>query len=208
MSGAVIHLPRPILSPALRARVEQTIDWLVGLLDAVETPDDLEPSLGAPEQHTASIFFRDDTWHTLPPDQTRWAGGGTDEREGDFADAADDREGGDVLDDGEETLGWCENVGQGRLGPNTAEGDSTAPERHGEGFVRCGRDDYEPWLGAPETTHYGQTESQEFTWSLLGGANGSHDFEHDPAECGIADDDGLNEQITIFGGNIGDIHAI
>ena len=57
--------------------------------------------------------------------------------------------------------------------------------------MRSGR----AWLGAPETTHYGQTASQEFTWSLLGGVNGSHDFEHDPAESGIADNDGLNEQM-------------
>lgn len=104
--GTVTYLPRPVLSPDLRARVEQTIDWLVGLLDAVETPDDNE----AENEH-----------------------------------GSDD-------DAGEETLGWPAHMKQSDLGPNTADGDHTAPERHGGGFVRCMADDIEPSLGAPEQT--------------------------------------------------------
>ena len=52
----------------------------------------------------------------------------------------------------------------------------------------------EPWLGAPATTNYGQTADQRFTWSSLGGVVGTCGYEHDPAESGIADYDGLDEQ--------------
>lgn len=56
---------------------------------------------------------------------------------------------------GEETLGWSANVGQLALGETTADGDNTAPERHGRGFVRCGEDDREPSLGAPNPGLFG-----------------------------------------------------
>ncbi len=49
--------------------------------------------------------------------------------------------------DDEEALGWTAGMSQAKLGPNTPEGDSTAPERHGMGFVRCGPDDCEPEAG-------------------------------------------------------------
>ena len=52
-------------------------------------------------------------------------------------------DGGDILDDGEETLGWSANVGQLALGQTTADGDATALERHGRGFLRSGPDDAE-----------------------------------------------------------------
>ena len=49
----------------------------------------------------------------------------------------------DILDAGEETLGWAANVRQDALGENTGDGDGTAPERHGRGFVRGRPDDFE-----------------------------------------------------------------
>jgi len=49
--------------------------------------------------------------------------------------------------DDEEALGWTAGMSQAKLGPNTPEGDSTAPERHGKGFLRCGPDDGEPEAG-------------------------------------------------------------
>ena len=125
MSGAVVYLPRPVLSPDLRARCEQTIEWLVALLDAVDTPGaDVEPTLGAAE----FLAFSGCNWKRSRED--------ADEREPD--------------DDGEETLGWSAGMKQLDLGPNTADADNTVPERHGNGFVRCAADDMEPSLGAPE----------------------------------------------------------
>lgn len=62
--------------------------------------------------------------------------------------------GGDILgdaepgEDREEDIGWGANVGQLRLGERHGDGDSTAPERYGGGFVRCGMDDHEPSLGS------------------------------------------------------------
>lgn len=144
MSGTVINLPRPVLTPALRARVEQTIDWLVGLLDAVETPgEDLEPSLGAPEQRMTETVCIDGRWSTRHVSQDDWAAGSTDEREQDAGDEPEEE------------------------------------NEHGD------ESDLEPSLGAPETTTYGETASQAFTWALS--ARG--DREHDPAECGIMDGD-------------------
>lgn len=52
-------------------------------------------------------------------------------------------DGGDNLDEGEEIVGWAANVGQLALGQTTADGDETALERHGKGFVRSGPDDAE-----------------------------------------------------------------
>lgn len=45
----------------------------------------------------------------------------------------------------------------------------------------------EPSIGAPETTNYRQTESQEFTWSLPSARGGLDDREYDPGESGIGD---------------------
>lgn len=97
--SAVVHLPRPVLSPDLRKRCEQTIEWLVALLDAVDTPGaDLEPSLGSPEQRMTEVVYIDGAWSTRVVSQDDWAASGdTGDREGDLADTADDSEGGDIL---------------------------------------------------------------------------------------------------------------
>ena len=41
------------------------------------------------------------------------------------------------------TLGWSALHSQASLDHGAEEGDLTAPERHGRGFVRCGPDDAE-----------------------------------------------------------------
>ena len=51
----------------------------------------------------------------------------------------DDEDGGDR----ERDLGWNETVSQLALGAGTDDGDLTALERHGRGFVRSGPDDAE-----------------------------------------------------------------
>ena len=71
--------------------------------------------------------------------------------------------------------------------------------------------DAEPSLGAPETTCTAivqSTDSQEYTWGLPPAFGRHEDCEYDPSENGIADADGLNEQMSIFGGNVGDIRAV
>ena len=57
----------------------------------LDTSDD-EPSLGAPEQPTDDIAYVNGRWIDIEPDQTAWAAGVRDDREGDLADTADDRE--------------------------------------------------------------------------------------------------------------------
>ena len=58
--------------------------------------------------------------------------------------------------DAELDLGCDEKISQLYLGDNTDDGDATALERHGRGFIRSGPDDAEddataePSLGAPE----------------------------------------------------------
>jgi len=105
--------------------------------DDREAEDDDEPMLGAPERHPQSGPWgpqRDSSGS-----QIDWADGST---RHDEAEAVNE-DGGDILDEGEETLGWAANVGQLALGQTTADGDATALERHGRGFLRSGPDDAE-----------------------------------------------------------------
>ncbi len=104
--------------------------------DDREAEEDDEPMLGAPERHPSCYQFAlcDPT-----SSQELWADGSAryDEAE------AVNEDGGDILDEGEETLGWAANVGQLALGQTTADGDETALERHGRGFLRSGPEDAE-----------------------------------------------------------------
>jgi len=122
---------------------EPSLGWIDGKPvlsdshDDREAEDDAEPTLGAPERHPQSGPWgpqRDSSGS-----QTDWADGST---RHDEAEAVNE-DGGDILDEGEETLGWAANVSQLALGPNTADGDITALERHGKGFLRSGPDDAE-----------------------------------------------------------------
>ncbi len=64
---------------------------------------------------------------------------------------AEDLEDDDPLErvgDEELDLGWSALHSQIKLGVNTDDGDHTAPERHGRGFVRCAPDDSEDELAA------------------------------------------------------------
>ena len=99
-----------------------------------DTADD-EPSLGAPEQRLSITSCVNGYWFTHPTDQADWAAGGSDDREGNLADTADEREGGDVSDEPHD---------------EDTDRENTAPERFGKGFQRCGADDAEPSLGSPE----------------------------------------------------------
>ncbi len=122
---------------------EPSLGWIDGKPvssdshDDREAEDDDEPMLGAPERYAQSGPWgpqRDNSGS-----QIDWADGST---RHDEAEAVNE-DGGDILDDGEETLGWSANVGQLALGQTTADGDATALERHGRGFLRSGPDDAE-----------------------------------------------------------------
>lgn len=79
---------------------------------------------------------------------------------------------GDMIE--EHDLGWCNNVGQLRLGEGHDDGDSTAPERHGGGFVRCSaEDDHEPSMG----------------WNFAVDPGSMDDREADPGDEGEAQAD-------------------
>ncbi len=104
--------------------------------DDREAEGDDEPILGAPERHPSCYQF---ALCDATSSQEHWADGSA---RHDEAEAVNE-DGGDILDEGEETLGWAANVGQLALGPTTADGDETALERHGRGFLRSGPDDAE-----------------------------------------------------------------
>jgi len=104
--------------------------------DDREAEDDDEPILGAPERHPSCYQF---ALCDATSSQEHWADGST---RNDEAEAVNE-DGGDILDDGEETLGWAANIGQLALGQTTADGDATALERHGRGFLRSGPEDAE-----------------------------------------------------------------
>ncbi len=122
---------------------EPSLGWIDGKPtlsdshDDREAEDDDEPMLGAPERYAQSGPWgpqRDSSGS-----QIDWADGSA---RHDEAEAVNE-DGGDILDEGEETLGWSANVGQLALGQTTADADATALERHGRGFLRSGPEDAE-----------------------------------------------------------------
>jgi len=98
----------------LREEAAVEIERLIGFLDETEPDPDLEddgddePSLGSIEDHPNP--YRDGTdYPGCGRDQSRWAGGSTDDREGDEHDGRepDDDEGGEAeREDCEPSLGW------------------------------------------------------------------------------------------------------
>ena len=119
----------------LRERIERAVGRLIDALDAIEPDAEAEPWLGAPEPRPTPWAYGVQLVAGIG--QERWAEGVNDDCE------QEDEHGGDILDEGEEDLGWSANVSQLGLGVNTADGDETAPERHGGGFVRGAPDDHE-----------------------------------------------------------------
>jgi len=121
---------------------EPSLGWIDGKPvlsdshDDREAEDDDEPILGAPERHPSCYQF---ALCDATSSQEHWADGSA---RHDEAEAVNE-DGGDILDEGEETLGWAANVGQLALGQTTADGDATALERHGRGFLRSGPEDAE-----------------------------------------------------------------
>jgi len=121
---------------------EPSLGWIDGKPvlsdshDDREAEDDDEPILGAPERHPSCYQF---ALCDATSSQEHWADGSG---RHDEAEAVNE-DGGDILDEGEETLGWAANVGQLALGQTTADGDATALERHGRGFLRSGPEDAE-----------------------------------------------------------------
>ncbi len=121
---------------------EPSLGWIDGMPtlsdshDDREAEDDDEPILGAPERHPSCYQF---ALCDATSSQEHWADGSA---RHDEAEAVNE-DGGDILDEGEETLGWAANVGQLALGQTTADGDITALERHGRGFLRSGPEDTE-----------------------------------------------------------------
>jgi len=122
--------------------------------DDREAEDDDEPILGAPERHPSCYQFAS---CDATSSQEHWADGSA---RHDEAEAVNE-DGGDILDEGEETLGWSANVGQLALGPTTADGDATALERHGRGFIRSGPDDAEDGGDAERDDEHGTEDGED-----------------------------------------------
>lgn len=125
MSALAQHprLAEIIARRKLRQRIECAVAKLIDALDALDPDPEAEPWLASPEPRPMPWAYGVQLVAGIS--QERWAEGVNDDRE------QEDEHGGDVLDEGEETLGWA------------ADGDVTAPERHEGGFVRCAPDDYE-----------------------------------------------------------------
>jgi hypothetical protein len=180
-------LDKDILTAALnapdRSRIEALVEGLIGYLDSLDTDPDLE---------------EDDF------------GGG---------DVNDEPQGGDVVDephdggdDDEGSLGWANNAGQGALGDNTEDGDETALERHGAGFLRSGGEDVEDDDPAeeddpaedggedePDLNSFDRMMNQEKSWKQRFNSSNWHarnDAELDDADredSDPAEDDGTAE---------------
>lgn len=82
-------------------------------------------------------------------------------------DKEDEEAGPEEDPDLELSLGWSANGAQTRLGQPTDDGDKTAPEHYGAGFVRCALDDHEPSLGS--------LGSCSEAWGQIGWARGNTD---------------------------------
>lgn len=136
-----------------RASIEAYVDALIARLDDLDGDTDLEPEesdqdagdQGEPDEDgEPSLGFAEGAQHA--------SGGGHDEEEPD--------------------LGWCNNVGQLRLGEGHHDGDETALERHGAGFVRSGGDDSEDSHDAEAVNEDGSdTGSSDNGIGDLGGAS-------------------------------------
>ena len=127
----------------------------VAVLDAIDPDPDLEPSLGAPERHPSG-WGRLDTVDTSDrQSQAFWSDGGDPDGDREDDDPAE-KNGDDELD-----LGWSALHSQLALGDNTADGDLTAPERAGRGFVRCAPDDHEDGHDAEGLNDEGGDEAEE-----------------------------------------------
>lgn len=74
----------------LRQKASAEIERLIAFMDETDgyTVDEREPSLGAPEIAPTFSEYSEkyQMWFTRKGDQTRWAGGATDDREGDDGD--------------------------------------------------------------------------------------------------------------------------
>ncbi len=140
---------------------EPSLGWIDGKPvlsdshDDREAEDDDEPILGAPERHPQSGPWGPQ--RDISGSQTDWADGSA---RHDEAEAVNE-DGGDILDEGEETLGWAANVSQLALGQTTADGDATALERHGRGFLRSGPDDAEDGGDAERDDEHGSEDGED-----------------------------------------------
>ncbi len=206
--GTLDALDAPGMDLEDGGEAEPSLGWIDGKPVLSDSHDDREaeaddePMLGAPERSPSSGPWGPE--RSPSGSQTDWADGST---RHDEAEAVNE-DGGDILDEGEETLGWAANVGQLALGMTTADGDETALERHGKGFLRSGGDDMEPSLGAlncvmeavvgldGKVFRYGADQTH---WS-----DGSRDDCELGDDNGIADMDGQHEQMLAHvGGYVG-----
>ena len=138
------------LARALHARkaLEQALHHGTALLAALGLPRLVDPGFVPVDRETAGAALADamallDAIDAPEEDL---------EPEGELLEAVGD----DELD-----LGWAANVSQVALGPNTGDGDLTAPERFGRDFVRCGPDDAEDGHDAEGLNDEGGDEAEE-----------------------------------------------
>jgi len=131
-------IPPELLSPAqdaaqalhLRRELEGALDHGTALLAALGLPMLVEPGF-VPLDPAAIGDALDDAIATL------------DALDAPAEDLEDGHDAEHDLADAEHDLGWPACMSQVNLGRNTEDGDITALERHGRGFLRSGPDDAE-----------------------------------------------------------------
>ena len=149
-------------------------------LEDAEDDGTAEPILGAPEKHPHTFSMTD--WDFAPADgastrrinrdgsQARWAQGkaealndGEAEPGYDMPEGDDERDGdGSHYGEADEfSLGWNETVSQLALGRSSDDGDDTALERAGRGFIRSGHDDAEDDDPAERDDEHGSDDGED-----------------------------------------------
>jgi hypothetical protein len=192
------------VSADLIARLEAIVDAGIELLDAIGGDPDLEPSLlGNPllpydaEGDEAEILEGDGQCDEEPSlaapetafyraDQRGWCRGGEDDRE------EENEHGGDVLDEPHDDLRHDdEDDGCGEPDLGAPAGGSLDQRQWAQGRDHYGADAYEASLG--------WTPAESATESYVDADGREHDAgddrEWDPADDGIGDADGLDEQL-------------
>ncbi len=175
-----------------RDSLVRTIERLMGVLDDLDGDPEMEPTLGAIEQHPAPYSGSSPVYgkqvRTPDGDQTDWSNGGdVDERErvcedeGACIQSQPHDDDGRSSSDTEPNLGWPEQI------------DQEARLLRQPGWFD---EDGEPELG---WTHHGRGLAAGE--DLHDDREGDDEREHDPAEWGIADAGGYMEQAPGFIGH-------
>ena len=188
MTETPIQPPQKVrreIDAKLRARIETAVEKLISALDTLDAPTqddedggddepeaDDEPSLGAIETHSNSYSSDQDGNRNCSGDQTVWARGTDDDREGEY-------DGAEQEDDSEPSLGSFDRMTDQSKSWRMHYGLTTAWACVD---AELDRSDYEPALGSlerhPSNSTFDQGGGSQVAW----GASATDDSEHDDSD--------------------------